>query len=881
MLKQSCRHAQRKPAKGKRTQKFHGTGALGIAALCFSAVAGLSERAQAASLVEWNTFGNAGTESTEPTSFVATNATASALSLGTGVVGAANGNRLGGNAWFDTGDTNPTTLAESISGNDYIEFTITPDAGYSFTATGFNFIWDHSSTGPAAVALRSSADGFSTTLASATGLVSTQTAFTNLAFTLSNITAATTFRLYGYSATAANGTAGFDTSGTVVGANVLLIGSVTLLGNSLYWDTNSTAAGSDNTGGLWSGANWNTAEDGTGTPATFTTGKTAVFAAGTNATGTYTVTVDTAASVDGLTFEEGTVTVAHGTGGSLTFTGTGRVNVASGAAAVVGEAIGGTVGLTKDGAGPLALSATNTYTGTTTINAGVLEVSSDANLGDPTNGVVLAGGTLKTATDLSLAATRNFDGSGGLDVADGKTLTINGRVGGITPGTLTLNNTGTVELANGDFDKATTGVIFTAPGTLKNTTTMLILGGNVTTSQTNGTAAITGDAISLGSTSRTFTVGDGSADTDLLISAAVTSTASARILKRGAGTLKLTGDNSGLYGIQIGAQGPAADGGRVVIDNPNALGAATTQIQLNYGKLEAATDLTGANAIVSGSLVAVGSSQLSFGGRTTGYLTLAGSPMEFTAGMSFFRATNTTGELRFNVDNTTTISGLGVATSGSGSATGVTIGGSGKLILKGDNSAITETITTIDSLNLVAGGTLNGVNVSGTSTLSGDGTVGAVTVATGAKVSPGDNSVDTLTVGSLTLGDGAVISLELDFANGASGSAFGDLIVSNGAVALGNGTAILQLAVLNFGSLPSGFTFTLIDNTSGAGTSGFFAGLPEGASFDVGGQSASITYQGGIDGKDVLITIPEPSTGLLALTGLVGALGWRRRRQAA
>jgi hypothetical protein len=180
----------------------------------------------AASLLEWNTAGNAGTETSEPNTFTATNIAAAPLTLGPGVNAAGNANRFGGNNWFDSGNTTPQTLAESIAGNDYIQFIVAPDSGFTFTATGFNFIWDHSGTGPGSVALRSSADGFAANLASATGLASTQTTFTNFSFSLTS-NAATTFRLYGFGGTDTAGTAGFDTNAsTNPNPNVLLLGSV-------------------------------------------------------------------------------------------------------------------------------------------------------------------------------------------------------------------------------------------------------------------------------------------------------------------------------------------------------------------------------------------------------------------------------------------------------------------------------------------------------------------------------------------------------------------------------------------------------------------------------------------------------------------------------
>src|SRR5436190_5875909 len=122
-------------------------------------------------LLSWNTFGNLGTETTEPSLANDPNLSPSNLTLGACVTSAANGNRFGGTAWFDAGDTNPTTLAESIAGNDYIEFIVTPNAGTTFTPTSLDFVWDRSGTGPPNVTLRSSADGFAADLGTITGIV--------------------------------------------------------------------------------------------------------------------------------------------------------------------------------------------------------------------------------------------------------------------------------------------------------------------------------------------------------------------------------------------------------------------------------------------------------------------------------------------------------------------------------------------------------------------------------------------------------------------------------------------------------------------------------------------------------------------------------------
>ncbi|MEQ1765492.1 MAG: hypothetical protein ABL984_20355, partial [Pyrinomonadaceae bacterium] len=155
--------------------------------------------APTAGLLSWNTFGNAGTETTEASISNDPNIGSSNLTFGAGVTPAANANRFGGLGWFDTGDTFQTTLAESIAGNDYLEFVVQPNPGYTVSYTSFAFRWDRSGTGPTAVTLRSSADSFSSDLGSITGIGSS--AFIENTITISglnSITGPTTFRVYGY-----------------------------------------------------------------------------------------------------------------------------------------------------------------------------------------------------------------------------------------------------------------------------------------------------------------------------------------------------------------------------------------------------------------------------------------------------------------------------------------------------------------------------------------------------------------------------------------------------------------------------------------------------------------------------------------------------------
>ena len=139
----------------------------------------------------------------------------------------------------------------------------------------------------------------------------------------------------------------------------------------VYWDIDGTTAGSgpdDTPDGTWDAANayWNDSPDGTGTAAFWAAGDTAVFAAGGDATGTYTVTVDGTQDIGGLTFEEGTVTLSVGTLGKLRLVSNAEMDVASALTATVATVISEDAtarNLSKVGDGTLELSGANTYTG--------------------------------------------------------------------------------------------------------------------------------------------------------------------------------------------------------------------------------------------------------------------------------------------------------------------------------------------------------------------------------------------------------------------------------------------------------------------------------------------------------------------------------------
>jgi predicted RNA-binding protein with TRAM domain len=174
-------------------------------------------------ILQWKTFGNTGTETTEPSFYNDPNIASTNLTQGS-ITAAANTNRFGGSNWWNTGDATNSTIANAITGNDYIQFIVTPNSGSVFTPTSFVFNWDKSSSGPQNVALRSSVDNFASDLGTIAPTAAIGTSNTITISGLNNIATATTFRVYGYGGTATGGTGGFDVGSDVV--NVQLNGYV-------------------------------------------------------------------------------------------------------------------------------------------------------------------------------------------------------------------------------------------------------------------------------------------------------------------------------------------------------------------------------------------------------------------------------------------------------------------------------------------------------------------------------------------------------------------------------------------------------------------------------------------------------------------------------
>ncbi len=119
------------------------------------------------------------------------------------VGGITKGSGLGGANANDRYNTQGYTTSSSMSTNDYIEFTLTPNAGYEINFTNFIYTGAASGTGPTLFAFRSNVDNYGSNIGTANA---TGTTISLTAAAYQNRTTATTFRLYGWDAGAGTGT---------------------------------------------------------------------------------------------------------------------------------------------------------------------------------------------------------------------------------------------------------------------------------------------------------------------------------------------------------------------------------------------------------------------------------------------------------------------------------------------------------------------------------------------------------------------------------------------------------------------------------------------------------------------------------------------------
>ncbi|WP_198670314.1 autotransporter-associated beta strand repeat-containing protein [Dyella sp. C9] len=423
-------------------------------------------------------------------------------------------------------------------------------------------------------------------------------------------------------------------------------------------------------------------------------------------------------------------------------------------------AISGVGSVEQKGTGTLVLTGNSTYTGGTTISAGVLQVGAGGTTGSIT-GDVVDNGVLGFARTDDLEFSGNVTGTGSFNQYGSGRLTVTGNIamdGGTTVanGSLQIGNGGTSGSVAGDIlvntlvlfnrsdDVTYAGNIAGSGAVTKKGAGMLTLTGN---SSNDAGLFVVGGTVQVGNGGTTGSVtGDIDVETNLSfnrsddVAYAGTITGAGAVAQRGAGTLVLTGESDYTGGTLI-------KGGTLQIGDGNTSGSIVGDVD-NEGTLEfkRADDVAFAGVITgTGAVVKDGTGDLALTGAnayTGGTVVYGGSLTGDTTSLQ--------GDIVDHALVTFNQAADGIyagALSGDGRLAKT---GAGTLILNGNSAAFAGTTS-------IAGGTLEvgdadhataelggGVTVQTDGTLRGHGTIDG-DVVNGGTVRPG-GSVGTLTI---------------------------------------------------------------------------------------------------------------------------------------
>ena len=504
--------------------------------------------------------------------------------------------------------------------------------------------------------------------------------------------------------------------------------------------------------------------------------------------------------------------------GPRTLTLTGASTGANSFASVIVDqaAVTGLTNLVKSGAGTWTLSGANSYTGVTTLAAGMLSVATignggvSGNLGTATNAaanLVFDGGTLQY-TGGTASTDRNFT------INAGKTATVD-----VTVAANTLTISGAAAATNGALTKIGDG-------------TLALSGTNLYTGTTTIAAGIL-------NANASAALGDGSATNALVFTGGtlqaggtITSPATRPVTATSTALIDTNGQAVSVAGIISGAGGLTKSGaGTLSLSGVNDYTGVTT---LGAGTLSVGTI---GNGGVSGNLARPPALPLTWCLTAARCNTPAVRPVPTAT--SRFSASKTATVDVSTAASTLTISGAAAATNGA-----LTKIGAGTLALGGTN-LYTGATAVNDGTLLVNGSITSDTTVTSPATLGGTGTITGNVSGTGT-VAPGA-SIETLQIsGNYTPGGPTLIELQDPYTT--AGTHYDQLIVS-GTVNLGGGTLTL---IASGAAAAAGTQMTIIDNT-GSGAVTPFSGLADGATVSNGSYTGRISYFGG-DGNDVVLS---------------------------
>ena len=439
----------------------------------------------------------------------------------------------------------------------------------------------------------------------------------------------------------------------------------------------------------------------------------------------------------------------------------------------VGGGSTATGGLIMNGSGQITLSATNSYTGITSITGGTLSISNPSNINDAQNTLGFNNGTLQTTLPMTLVEAISLTGPGIVDT-DGNAVTLSGAITGagvfskVGDGVLTLSGTNTYT-GGTIVDLGTLAI--TGTGSLASTgaVNMAGSGGSLDFSGASQSEAIgpltgiSGTTVVLGA--NTLTINE---STSTGFAGVISGTGS--LIKDGNQTLTLSGTNTYIGGTTI-------NGGILALSGAGSL--TPTGVVIDGGGL----DISGVNTSASiGTLQGASGTTIQLGSKT---LTVAP-----TGSSAVFAGVIEDGGISGGTGGIFTLNGSGTLTlSGTNTYTGGTIIDLGTLAITGTGS-----LASTGAVNMAGSG--GSLDFSGASQSE---SIGSLTGISGTTVVLGGN---TLTINESTpTGFAGVIS-------GVGGhliKAGNETLTLSGSNTYTGGTVIIggTIALLGSGALPS------------------------------------------------------------------------------
>jgi fibronectin-binding autotransporter adhesin len=559
------------------------------------------------------------------------------------------------------------------------------------------------------------------------------------------------------------------------------------------------------------------------------------------------------AATGALSFDGGTLqtTTSFASARNIALTGDGTLLTDGGTVFSLGGAITGAGSLTKDGTGATILTGTNSYKGTTSVNAGTLFINGDQSAATGLT-IVNSGATLGGSGTIG----------GNVNIADGGTL-----APGNSPGTLTIN--GNLSLAAGSASNFEFGAANVVGGPLND---LVKVGGNLVLDGTLNVSVATGGSFNAGIyrvfnyvgtlTDNGLDIGTFPRNSDLYVQTSVAN--QVNLVNTAGQTLNFwdgpKGQNNGAIdggsGIWQAAasdswtqiagdiNAPYANGsfaifsaapGTVTVDN--SLGAVTAsgmqfasngylitggdialvgpQSQISVGdgtgdgasmtatiasNLTGATQLektdlgtlvlSGTNSYTGGTLITAGTLRVSNDanlGDATGAIGFDGGTLNTTTDITSSRNVGLTG-----TGNILTAAGTTLSLTGLVSGTGaLTKSGTGTLVLSGDSSGYTASTSVVGGTLAVDGKLGSTVDVQSAGRLEGNGQVGGIT--NNGVVAVGRGGIDMLTVAGDYAGTGGLLEIKTVLGDDSSAT---DRLIVNGST---SGTT--QVSIINRGGL--------------------------------------------------------------------------------